>query len=93
MRGLGGVVFVAFLAALAGAQEPPSPAPAGPAGRKVVRIRFEGNRRYTEDFLKEQVATKEGQLYDPGLIERDSQVLRQYFASVAGRASMGRCVA
>jgi len=81
VRGIRGTVLVAFLSALAGAQEPPSPAP--PAGKKVVRVRFEGNRRYTEDFLKEQIATKEGQLYDSGLIARDSQVLRQYFASVA----------
>jgi outer membrane protein insertion porin family len=70
--------------ALAGAQEPPSAPPAAaPAGKKVVRIRFEGNRRYTEDFLREQIATKEGQVYDSGLIARDSQVLRQYFATVA----------
>ncbi|MFI5403748.1 MAG: outer membrane protein assembly factor, partial [Planctomycetota bacterium] len=81
MRGIRGSVLVALLSALAGAQEPPSPAP--PPGKKVVRVRFEGNRRYTEDFLKEQIATKEGQLYDSGLIARDSQVLRQYFASVA----------
>ncbi len=83
MRGFRGVVFVAFLSALAGAQEPPSPPAPVPAGKKVVRIRFEGNRRYTEDFLKEQIATKEGQLYDSGLIARDSEVLRQYFAAVA----------
>jgi outer membrane protein insertion porin family len=81
VRGFRGVAFLAVLAALAGAQEPPSP-PA-PAGKQVVRIRFEGNRRYTEEFLEEQIATKEGQLYDSGLIARDSQVLRQYFAAVA----------
>lgn len=85
MGGFRVLVIVAFLGALAGAQEPPSepPGPVVPAGKRVVRIRFEGNRRYTEDFLKEQIATKEGQLYDSGLIARDSQVLRQYFATVA----------
>ncbi len=76
---------MAVLCALAGAQEPPSAplAPAAPPGKKVVRIRFEGNRRYTEEFLEEQIATKEGQLYDSGLITRDSEALRQYFATVA----------
>ncbi|MFI5402843.1 MAG: outer membrane protein assembly factor [Planctomycetota bacterium] len=83
MRAFRGVVFVGFLSALVSAQEPPSEGPAAPAGKRVVRVRFEGNRRYTEDFLKEQIATKEGQLYDSGLIARDSQVLRQYFAAVA----------
>jgi outer membrane protein insertion porin family len=56
--------------------------PAAPGQRKVVRIRFEGNRRYTGEFLKEQIATKEGQVYDPGLISRDERVLRRFFSAV-----------
>ena len=50
--------------------------------RKVVSVRFEGNRRYTDDVLREQIETKEGQTYDPGLIERDKRTLREFFASV-----------
>lgn len=71
------------LGALASAQEPPAPPPVPGAGKKVVKVRFEGYRRYTEEFLREQVASKEGEAYDPGLLARDSQVLRQYFAAVA----------
>ncbi len=84
VRGQRAVAAFLVLCALAGAQEPPSPPPPVPgAGRKVAKVRFEGNRRYTEEFLREQVASKEGEAYDPGLIARDSQVLRQYFAAVA----------
>jgi len=83
VRGLREILVFALLCALARAQEPASPPPAVVTAKKVVRVRFEGNRRYTEEFLKEQVATKEGEAYDPGLLARDSDVLRQYFATVA----------
>jgi len=64
---------------VAQAQEP---APVAPGEQRVVSIRFEGNRRYSDEFLKEQIATKEGQLYDSGLIARDERELRKYFAAV-----------
>ncbi|MCK6459276.1 MAG: BamA/TamA family outer membrane protein [Planctomycetes bacterium] len=84
MRGLWAATAFLVLTSLAGAQEPASPPPPVPgAGKKVVKVQFEGNRRYTQEFLREQVASKEGEAYDPGLIGRDSQVLRQYFAAVA----------
>ncbi|HEX5136430.1 MAG TPA: POTRA domain-containing protein [Planctomycetota bacterium] len=86
MRGFRAAAVFLLFCAIAAAQEPPSPAPPPPvpgAGKKVVKVRFEGNRRYSEDFLREQVASKEGEAYDPGLLARDSQVLRQYFAAVA----------
>jgi outer membrane protein insertion porin family len=73
-----GILFAALPAAVR-AQDDASSAP---GQRKVVRIRFEGNRRYTSEFLKEQIATKEGQVYDPGLIARDERVLRRFFAAV-----------
>jgi len=55
-----------------------------PAARqRVVRhIRFSGNRRYDDDFLKQQIATKEGERYDPGLIARDEDRLREFFSAV-----------
>jgi outer membrane protein insertion porin family len=83
VRGLRAVAAFLVLCVLAGAQEPSPPPPVAGAGKKVAKVRFEGNRRYTEEFLREQVASKEGEAYDPGLIARDSQVLRQYFAAVA----------
>ncbi|MHC4550603.1 MAG: outer membrane protein assembly factor BamA [Planctomycetota bacterium] len=55
------------------------------AQKMVVRIRFEGNRRYTDEFLQEQIATKEGQPYDPGLIAQDERVLRRFFAAVTDK--------
>ena len=73
-----GILFAALPAAVRAQDDVSSP----PGQRKVVRIRFEGNRRYTAEFLKEQIATKEGQVYDPGLIARDEQILRRFFAAV-----------
>jgi outer membrane protein insertion porin family len=51
-------------------------------GRKVVEIRFEGNRRYTDEFLKEQISTKLGEVLDAALLARDERTLRDYFAAV-----------
>jgi len=48
----------------------------------VVAIRFEGNKRYDDKFLKEQIATKVGEPRDNGLLTRDSRILRRFFASV-----------
>jgi outer membrane protein insertion porin family len=83
LRGLRAASIVLVLGALLGAQEPSSPPSL--AGRKVVAVHFEGNRRYVEGFLEEQIATKEGAAYDPGLIERDAQTLRQFFAAVTDK--------
>lgn len=53
------------------------------SGRRVVRtIRFSGNRRYSDEFLKQQIATKEGEAYDPGLLVQDERRLRDYFSFV-----------
>jgi outer membrane protein insertion porin family len=79
VRVLLGICVLFALPAALRAQED---APSAPGQRKVVRIRFEGNRRYTGEFLKEQIATKEGQVYDPGLIARDERVLRRFFSAV-----------
>ncbi|MHC5050332.1 MAG: BamA/OMP85 family outer membrane protein [Planctomycetota bacterium] len=79
MRVLLGICVLFALAATLRAQEG---SPSAPGQRKVVRIRFEGNRRYTSEFLREQIATKEGQVYDPGLISRDERVLRRFFSAV-----------
>ena len=68
------------LCASVGAQD--EDAPVVPGDRILVRVRFEGNRRYTDEFLKEQIASKEGQAYDSGLITQDERVLRQYFSAV-----------
>jgi outer membrane protein insertion porin family len=48
----------------------------------VVEIRFEGNRRYTDEFLKEQISSKEGQTFDTALLVRDEKTLLEYFAAV-----------
>jgi outer membrane protein assembly factor BamA len=79
VRVLLGICVLFALAATLRAQEG---SPSAPGQRKVVRIRFEGNRRYTSEFLREQIATKEGQVYDPGLISRDERVLRRFFSAV-----------
>jgi len=52
------------------------------APRRVVAVRFEGTVRYGDAFLKEQIATKEGELFDPGLLRRDEKTLRQFFSGV-----------
>ncbi|MGQ0613141.1 MAG: BamA/OMP85 family outer membrane protein [Planctomycetaceae bacterium] len=54
----------------------------GAGERKVVGIRFEGNRRYTGEFLQEQIATKVGEPLDPALLSRDERTLREYFSAV-----------
>jgi len=56
--------------------------PIRPERPYIVEIRFEGNRRYTDAFLKEQIASKEGDRYDPGLIKRDELRLRDFFSNV-----------
>ncbi|MGH7162243.1 MAG: BamA/OMP85 family outer membrane protein, partial [Planctomycetota bacterium] len=48
----------------------------------VIAVRFEGNRRYTEEFLRERIATKAGQPLDAGLLARDEAALLEYFAAV-----------
>lgn len=80
VRGLGALLGFLLLAHAASAQEGGRPPP--PREQRVVAVRFEGNRRYTAEFLKEQIATKEGELYDPGLLARDERLLREYFAAV-----------
>lgn len=66
-----------------GAQEP-APAPdAAPAGKKIVAsIRFASNRRYSDKFLREQISTKIGEAFDPGLLRRDERHLQEFFARV-----------
>jgi outer membrane protein insertion porin family len=80
VRGLRALLSTLVLACAASAQEEPRP----PLQReqKVVAVRFEGNRRYTDEFLKEHIATKEGETYDPGLLARDERLLREFFAAV-----------
>ncbi|NJN14160.1 MAG: BamA/TamA family outer membrane protein [Planctomycetes bacterium] len=48
----------------------------------MVAVRFEGNRRFTDEYLKEQIATKEGEIFDPGLLLRDEKALREFFSGV-----------
>ena len=75
------LAFLLLTAAAARGQDA-TPAP-GPRERPVVvEIRFEGNRRYTDAFLKEQILTKEGQRLDAALLGRDERILREYFAGV-----------
>lgn len=47
-----------------------------------MAIRFEGNRRYTEEYLRERIATKIGDVFDPGLLARDEKILSEYFSEV-----------
>jgi len=49
---------------------------------KIVRIRFEGNLQFTDDFLKQQIASKEGEPLDSGVRARARTVLRQYFTQI-----------
>jgi len=75
---------IALLLALAApalrAQDDEAP---GPAGRKmVVSIRFEGNRRYDDTFLKDQVQSREGEPLDNGLLTTDERILRRLFTAV-----------
>jgi len=79
VRSFVGVLLVALGAGAAAAQEE---APEPPQPRRVVSIRFEGSRRYKDDFLKEQIATKVGDPYDPGRITLDRRELRKFFAAV-----------
>ena len=74
MRGV--FVFILLLglaAGVASAQE-----------RTVVAIEFEGNRRYTDEFLREQITTKVGEKFDPALLGRDQRTLRDFFNAVTG---------
>ncbi|MEM8885147.1 MAG: POTRA domain-containing protein, partial [Planctomycetota bacterium] len=50
-----------------------------PKRQTVGSIRFSGNKRYTDEFLKEQIASKEGEPYDRGLLDRDEKHLRNFF--------------
>ncbi len=57
-------------------------AASSPSERTVVKVSFEGNRRYSDDVLREQIATKEGEKYDAGLLSRDRLSLRRFFSQV-----------
>jgi len=50
--------------------------------KKVAAIRFEGNRRYTEEFLREQIATKVGEPVDAAILARDERRLRDFFSTI-----------
>ena len=50
--------------------------------KTVVSVRFEGNRRYTGQFLREQVRTKAGEPLDAALLSLDELTLRRYFTAV-----------
>jgi outer membrane protein insertion porin family len=53
------------------------------SGQKIVgAIRFAGNRRYTDEFLREQIKTKIGERFDRGLLLNDERALGEFFASV-----------
>jgi len=65
-----------FLVPVARAQEPDA------TQRRVRSIRFAGNKRYSDEFLKQQIITKEGEKYDPGLLRQDERHLREFFSSV-----------
>jgi len=77
-----------LLAAAAARAEEPGTDGAPPAAgkpeeaKKVVSVRFPGNRRYTDEYLRERIASKVGQRFDPGLLARDEEILREYFAEV-----------
>lgn len=71
MRG-SGLLLLLVLAGLCAAAD----------AKRVCAIRFEGNRRYTADFLFEQIETKAGQPFDPALLERDERRLRDFFEAV-----------
>jgi outer membrane protein insertion porin family len=66
------------------AEGEPEGAGAEPAAqsRRVLRIRFEGNVRYTAEYLKEQIATKIGTELDEALLSRDQSRLREFFKAV-----------
>ncbi|MEE8105357.1 MAG: outer membrane protein assembly factor BamA [Planctomycetota bacterium] len=49
---------------------------------RVVAIRFQGNQRYTDEVLREQIATKVGALLDSALLGQDERTLRRYFSAV-----------
>ncbi|MFQ5843968.1 MAG: POTRA domain-containing protein, partial [Planctomycetota bacterium] len=50
--------------------------------KKVVAVRFEGNRRYDDAFLREQILTRAGEPLDGALISRDLRTLRRFFSQV-----------
>lgn len=50
--------------------------------KTVVAIRFEGNVRYTAEFLRERIETKVKGTLDPGILVRDERTLREFFAAV-----------
>lgn len=59
-----------------------APTPAFAAGPKVVEIRFEGNRRYSDDTLRLALRTKVGQELDRALLPEDINTLYQFFDTV-----------
>ena len=72
---------------LAQDREPDVPGEEGPAGLpedrpRIVRIRFEGNRRYSDEFLRQQIMSKAGDRLDNVLLQRDDRILREYFEAV-----------
>jgi len=60
----------------------PVPEDVKPAKKTVATIRFASNRRYSDEFLREQISTKVGEAFDPGLLRRDERHLQEFFARV-----------
>ena len=55
----------------------------GRVGVRTIRhIRFAGNKRRSDEFLKQQISTKEGGAFDPGLLRLDEKYLLNYFTVV-----------
>ena len=75
LRALLATVALLATAALAPAQE----------GVKVVEIRFEGNRRYSEPNLEYSMKTKEGAVLDRDLLAQDEAMLNNFFETVSIR--------
>ena len=54
-------------------------------GVKVVEIRFEGNRQYSEPNLEYSMKTKEGAVLDRDLLAQDEAMLHRFFETVSIR--------